>query len=139
LADLYPGVDVGEMINDGKVAPFVVGTAVTKGQLVILSTHVAGEVGTIAPAGAAALNVIGVALQSGAAGETVSVALCGGGGIVKVTNTTNAPAVGTKIIAGAAGTIDIYPATPAAGDDRKVAGIALMTFASGDTGLILLA
>jgi hypothetical protein len=131
MADLFSQWDLGEgyaLLTQS----FKCGSAVTKGQLVV-PTHVAGEYPTVAPAGANATNVIGVALASGASGECIPVMIVG---IVKVT-AASAIAAGSKIASAANGQVQAMPGTPAAGDEQKICGLALQGFASGDTGLIL--
>ena len=138
MADLYAQADLGEMINEGKTADFVAAEPIAKGQLVKLSTHVAGDMGTVSIATAACLDFIGVAITAAVAiGDTLTVALKNGGGVVKVTNAAGAVIVGTKFQCGATGLIDVFGAA-ALGDDKKTAGVALMTFGNGDTGLIAL-
>lgn len=133
MTDLFSSWDVGEGYGI-LIQSFKCESDVTKGELVVADTHTAGEYVSVSTAGAAAVDVIGVALASGAAGEYIPVMLIG---IVKVTNSTNAIAAGEKVIAAANGKIDVYPATPSAGDEEKIVGRALQDFADGDTGLIL--
>jgi len=134
MADLFPACAVGEtpFPEQALIIPMKCGASVTKGQVVKFSAHTSGEICSVEPATAACLNAVGVAMKSGSAGETIPVIIKG---IVKVTAAA-AITGGTRVICAANGQIDTYPASPAAGDDRKVIGTALQTFANGDTGLI---
>jgi len=134
VADLWPDAEVGEMISDGVVLSFEAATAITKGDLVYLSADM-----KVSKCSAATQYAIGVALNTVAVGEFCSVCVRG---VIKV-------AAGGAITRGKAVQTDANAkvtvladgsATYTAGDipDRvsRAVGIALQTFASGDTGLI---
>lgn len=134
MTDLWPDAEVGEMVSDGIVLSFEAASAITKGDLVYLSADM-----KVTKCSAATQFTIGVALNTVAAGEFCSVCLRG---VVKVTAggaIDRGKAVQTdanaRIIVLADGS-----ASYTAGDipDRisRAVGIALQTFASGDTGLI---
>lgn len=134
MADLWPDAEVGEMISDGIVLSFEAAAAITKGDLVYLSADM-----TVSKCSAATQFSIGVALKTVATGEFCSVCVRG---VVKVTaggTIDRGKAVQTdadaKVIVLADGS-----ASYAAGDipDRiaRAVGVALQTFASGDTGLV---
>jgi len=158
VADLYPAVEVGEAVKVDAQLSFKAQTAITKGQLVKMDTHTDGEIGSVSPAGAGD-KAIGVALKSVNAGEYVPVLIRG---IVKVT-ASGAISIGSLVKAGANGVVvaaNTYlayvkgTATTYVPDDSTIAGvslaasgnipvdgglacgIALQTFADGDTGLI---
>jgi len=136
MADLWPDAEVGEMVGDGVVYSFEAEGAITKGRCVYLSSDM--KVSQCA----ASSNAIGVALKTVTAGEFCPVCVCG---VVKVTAggaITRGVAVQTdangNVVAladqavneGGTGTYTVYYA-------RRL-GFALQTFASGDTGLILI-
>jgi len=134
MADLWPDAEVGEMISDGIVLTFEAASAITKGDLVYLSANM-----KVSKCSAATQYALGVALNTVAAGEFCSICVRG---VVKVTAggaVDRGKAVQTdanaKVIVLADGS-----GTYTAGDipDRiaRAVGIALQTFASGDTGLI---
>jgi len=134
MTDLWPDAEVGEMVSDGIVLSFEASSAITKGDLVYLSANM-----KVTKCSAATQFAIGVALNTVAAGEFCSVCVRG---VVKVTAggaIDRGKAVQTdanaKVIVLADGS-----GTYTAGDipDRiaRAVGIALETFASGDTGLI---
>jgi len=134
VADLWPDAEVGEMISDGVVLSFEAAAAITKGDLVYLSANM-----KVSKCSATTQFAIGVALNTVAAGDFCSVCVRG---VVKVTAggaIDRGKAVQTDanarviVVADGAGTY-----TPGDIPDRiaKAVGIALQTFASGDTGLI---
>jgi len=129
LADLYPALALGDALDPAQVKTINAKceSAVTKGQLVIFNTHTAGEIPSVSTAGAAATNVLGVALKSGSAGDIIPV---GWIGVFKV-KASGAITGGVLIVSGAAGVI----VTVGANTFEKVVGRALQTFADGDEGL----
>ena len=153
MADLFPALALGDCLDEAQavVLPFkIVTAAITKGQAVKVSTHVAGELGSITVA-VAGEKAHGVALKGGAVGDVIPVALSGG---VKVTASGAIP-VGSPVKSGAAGvvvaavntvtipsgatTVTSDVAQPSMTVESGIAcGIALQTFADGDTGLIFL-
>jgi len=132
MADLFSQWAVGEGYGI-LIQSFKCQSAVTKGQLVVADTHTSGEYVSVSTAGAAATDVIGVALASGATGEYIPVMIVG---IAKVT-AAGAITAGEKVRSAASGQIQAMPATPAAGDEKQIVGRALQDFASGDVGLII--
>ena len=132
MADLFSSWEVGEGYGI-LIQSFKCESAVTKGQLVVANTHTSGEYVSVSTAGAAATDVIGVALASGQAEEYVPVMLIG---IAKVT-ASGAITAGEKVRSAANGAVQAMPATPSAGDEKQIVGRALQDFANGDTGLIL--
>jgi len=134
MTDLWPDAEVGEMVSDGIVLSFEAASSITKGDLVYLSANM-----KVSKCSAATQYAVGVALNTVAAGEFCSVCIRG---VVKVTaggTVDRGKAVQTdanaKVIVLADGS-----GTYTAGDipDRiaRAVGIAVQTFASGDTGLI---
>ena len=134
MTDLWPDAEVGEMISDGVVLSFEAAAAITKGDLVYISDDM-----KVSKCSAATQFAIGITLKTVEAGEFCSVCVRG---VVKVTAggaISRGKAVQTdanaKVIVLADGS-----ASYSAGDipDRisRAVGIALQTFASGDTGLI---
>jgi len=132
MADLFSSWEVGEGYGI-LIQSFKCESAVTKGQLVVANTHTSGEYVSVSTAGAAATDVIGVALASGAAGEYIPVTIIG---IAKVT-ASGAITAGEKVRSAANGAVQAMPGTPSAGDEKQIVGRALQDFANGDTGLIL--
>jgi len=134
MADLFSQWDVGEGMGI-LIQSFKCAAAITKGQVVVADTHTSGEYPSVNVAGAAATDVIGVALASGAINEYIPVMIVG---IVKVTASAAAITAGEKVRAAANGQIQAMPATPAAGDEKQIVGRALQDFgATGDSGLII--
>ena len=152
MADLFPALALGDCLDESQamVIPFKTAETITKGQLVKVSTHVAGELGSITVA-AAGDKAHGVALKSGAVGDVIPVALSGA---VKVTASGNI-LVSSPVKSGTAGvavaalaTVTIPSGSVAVTSDAAqptmtvesgvACGIALQGFANGDTGLILL-
>jgi len=134
MTDIFPAIALGDALDESQanIIPVKCGAAVTKGQVVKPQTHTSGEICSVQPATADCLDSIGVALKNGAAGDVIPVLTRG---IAKVTAAA-AITMGTRVTCAANGQITAYPGTPAAGDDRKVVGIALQTFAAADEGLI---
>ena len=154
MADLFPALALGDCLDEAQavILPFkVVTDAITKGQLVKVSTHVTGELGSITVA-VEGEKAHGVALKSGAVGDVIPVVVLG---VVKVT-ASGAITVGFAIRAGgttggvrsAATSVTIPTGSVAVTSDSAqpsmtvqadiACGIALQTFADGDTGLVLL-
>jgi hypothetical protein len=148
MTDLFSTVEVGEAVKTEAQMSFKAQASITKGQSVKMSTHTAGEIGSITVAGAGD-KAIGVALKSASAGEYVPVLLQG---IVKVTG-SGAITIGAAVKSGASGvvaaavrtmtipsgetTVTSSSAQPSMTVEAGVAfGFALQTFADGDTGLI---
>ena len=137
MADLFPDIDVGEMLTPGVVLSFEAAAAITKGQAVYLSDDM-----KVSPA-TSAQDCIGIALKSVNAGEQCPVCVRG---IVKV-EAGGAIARGKAVYAGdSAGRVleltdqpvdEGGTATYTIYYNRKL-GTALQTFsAAGDKGLIL--
>ena len=152
MADLFPALALGDCLDEAQaiVLPFKTAEAITKGQLVKVSTNVPGGLGSIAVA-VAGDKAHGVALKSGAVGEVIPVVVLGG---VKVT-AGSAITVGSPVKSWTAGvavvavnTVTIPSGSVAVTSDAAqptmtvesgiACGIALQGFANGDTGLILL-
>ncbi len=130
MADLFGTLAVGDCLDEAQavIVNAKCEAAVTKGQLVIFNTHTSGEIPSVSPAGAAAANVLGVAMKSGAIGEVIPV---GAKGMFKVTDSGAGVTGGVAIVSGAAGTI----ATVGANTFEKKCGRAWQTFGAGDTGI----
>lgn len=128
--DNFPQIALGDAYDEAQATIYNAKceTAVTKGQIVIFNTHTAGALPSVSTAGALATNCMGVALKSGAIGESIPVLVRGR---VKVT-ATGAITGGVMIVAGAAGVV----ATIGANTFEKVIGRSVQTFADTDTGLV---
>lgn len=113
--------------NPGQALPLAASATITGGQLVAVS-----GVSTVAPAGANALNVVGVAAFDAAVGDQVTVF---GGGVQELT-TTGTVTAGDLVVAAANGTVSTLAAvtTPTAADvtnTRAILGVALTTATTG--------
>lgn len=148
MTDLFPDADLGEAISEVYRMSFMCQSAVTKGRCVKLDTHTASEIGSISEAGAGD-KVVGIAMRSGEAGEYIPVLIMG---IIKAT-ASGAITLGTAVKAAANGkvqtaaetvtipsgatTVTSTSAQPSMTVEAGIAfGVALQTFADGDTGLI---
>jgi len=134
MTDLWPDAEVGEMVSDGIVLSFEAASAITKGDLVYLSANM-----KVSKCSATTQYAIGVALNTVAVGEFCALCVRGvvkvtAGGVIDrgkaVQTDANAKAI---VLADGSATY-----TPAELPDRiaRAVGVALQTFASGDTGLI---
>ena len=151
MADLFPALALGDCLDEAQavVVSFKTAEAITKGQLVKVSIHVTGELGSITVAGSGE-KAHGVAMKGGAVGDVIPVMLSG---IVKVTG-AGAITVGSPVrsdvngvVVATVNTISIPDGTVAVTSTSAqpsmtvssgiALGIALQTFADGDTGLIL--
>lgn len=115
------------LFNPGQAITSQASAAVTGGQLLAVSGS-----GTVAPAGANALNWVGVATQDAVTGEKVGVV---SGGVQRLT-ASGAVTAGDVVVAAAAGQVSTLAAvtTPTAADvtnTRAIVGIALTTAANG--------
>lgn len=134
MTDLWPDAEVGEMVSDGTVLSFEAASTITKGDLVYLSADM-----TVSKCSAATQHALGVALSTVASGEFCSVCIRGvvkvsaGGAIDRGKAVQTDADANVIVLADGSGSYD-------AGDipDRisRAVGVALQTFASGDTGLI---
>jgi len=133
MTDLWPDAEVGEMISDGTVLSFEAAGAITKGKAVYLSADM-----KVSQCSAATQYAVGIALKTVALGEFCPVCVKGvvkvtaGGAItrgVQVQTDANANVI---VLADGSATY-----TPAELPDRvaRALGVALQTFANGDTGL----
>ena len=151
MADLFPALALGDCLDEvqAKIFNMKVGIAITKGQTVKPYTHTVGELCSIQPA-ALGSKAFGVALKGGGVGESIPVLVSG---IVKVKGlgviTMGVPVTSGDggVVAGAvAVTIPTGTTTVTSSSAQPTMairgglelGIALQTFADGDTGLILL-
>jgi hypothetical protein len=127
--DNYPALALGDCLDESQadIINYKCASGITKGQLVVFSAHVAGELPTIATAGAAATNVLGVALKTGLTGESIPVC---SKGVVKVTASGGITG-GVLIVAAASGAV----ITIGANTFEKIVGRAIQTFLDTDTGL----
>jgi len=134
LTDLWPDAETGEMISDGVVVSFEAAGAITKGKAVYLSADM-----KVSQCTAATQYAVGIALKTVAQGEFCPICVRGvikvtaGGAISRgVQVQTDASA---NIIALADGSATY---TPSELPDRvaRALGVALQTFANGDTGLV---
>jgi predicted RecA/RadA family phage recombinase len=134
VTDLWPDAEVGEMITDGTVLSFEAATTITKGNLVYLSADM-----TVSKCTAPTQHALGVALSTVETGEYCSVCTRG---VVKVTAgaaITRGKAVQTDADANITALEDgsgTYDPTELPDRISRTVGIALQTFADGDTGLI---
>ena len=151
MADLFPALALGDCLDEAQavVVSMKVGATVTKGQTLKPHTHTSGELCSVQPADLGD-KALGVALKGGAVGEVIPVLLKGG---VKVTGsgaiTMGAPvksgaagvvvaAVNTVTIPSGATAVTSSAAQPSITVESGIAfGLAMQTFADGDTGLIL--
>lgn len=134
MTDLWPDAEVGEMITDGTVLSFEAASTITKGDLVYLSADM-----TVSKCTATTQHALGVALTTVAAQEVCSVCTRG---VVKITAgaainrgetiQTDANAQAIALADGSA----IYDAGEIPDRIARAVGVALQTFAIGDTGLI---
>jgi hypothetical protein len=127
--DNFPALALGDVLDESQshIINYKCAAAITKGQVVVFSAHVAGELPTIDVAGAAAANCLGVALKTGAIGEAIPVLKRG---VVKVTASGGITG-GVPIVSGAAGAVVTFGANTF----DKVIGRAEQTFLTTDTGL----
>jgi predicted RecA/RadA family phage recombinase len=122
------------MINDGTVLSFEAASTLTKGDLVYLSADM-----TVSKCTAATQHAVGVALTTVETGDVCSVCTRG---VVKVTagdTITRGETVQTDADAQAITLADgsaTYDQTELSDRIARAVGVALQTFASGDTGLI---
>lgn len=123
MADYLPLFKPGEAIH------YAASAAITGGQLV----EVTGT-GTVGPAAAGSIKVVGVAAFDAASGERVTI-FCGG--VQRVNAAAGGVTAGDVLQAGAAGTVAPVAASGAAyvqaeaNNYRAVIGIALTTAAAG--------
>lgn len=113
--------------NPGEALPLTASATITGGQLVAVS-----GVSTVAPAGANALNWVGVAAFDAAVGDVVTIL---GGGVQELV-TTGTVTAGDVVVPAAAGTVSTLAAvtTPTAADvtnTRAIYGVALTTATTG--------
>ena len=153
MADLFPALALGDCLDEAQaiILNMKVGTAVTKGQVVQAATHTVGELCSVEPGIDGSGKVVGIALKSGEAGVSIPVLVKG---VAKVTS-SSAIGVGARVMSGADGTVKFASnlvtipsgatavtstsANPSMTVESGIAfGMALQTFADGDTGLILL-
>ncbi|MHC3130066.1 MAG: DUF2190 family protein [Candidatus Bathyarchaeota archaeon] len=134
MTNLWPDAEIGEMVSDGTVLSFEAASNITKGDLVYLSADM-----TVSKCTAATQHALGVALTTVQTGEYCSVCTRG---VVKVTAggtinrgetvQTDADAQAITLADGSA----TYDQTEIPDRIARAVGVALQTFASGDTGLI---
>lgn len=136
MADLYPDVEVGEMISDGQVLSFEAAVAITKGYPVYLTADM-----KVSPSPGGD-DAVGIALKSAVSGEECPVCVRG---VVKVT-AAGAIARGTAVRSAANGKVTqlVDQAVDEGGTSKytifyaRKLGIALQApSADGDTFLIL--
>jgi len=134
VTDLWPDAEVGEMVSDGTVLSFEAASTITKGDLVYLSADM-----TVSKCSAATQHALGVALSTVSTGEYCSVCTRG---VIKVTAggaIDRGKAVQTDadanviVLADGSGS---YDASDIPDRISRTIGVALQTFANGDTGLI---
>jgi len=134
MTDLWPDAETGEMISDGTVLSFEAAGAITKGKTVYLSADM-----KVSQCTAATQYAIGVALKTVAQGEFCPVCVRG---VIKVTAggavnrgaqvQTDASANVITLADGSA----TYTASELPDRVARALGVALQTFANGDTGLV---
>lgn len=149
MTDLFSELDVGEALEAQLVLSFKSEAAIAKGSPVKMSTHTAGEIGSVAGCSAGD-KAIGIAMRAAAAaGEYIPVLIVGvvkvtADGAISVGNPVKAAgadkvaeAVRTVTIPSGATTVTSTSAQPSMTVESGIAfGFALQTFADGDTGLI---
>lgn len=113
MADYLP------LYKPGQSLPYTASATITGGQLV----EVTGS-GTVGPAGAASLKVVGVAAFDAVSGDRLTIHT---GGVQRVLAATGGVTAGDVVSAGAAGTV----APIGAGAFGTKIGIALTTAAAG--------
>lgn len=134
MTDLWPDAETGEMISEGAVLSFEAAGAITKGKTVYLSADM-----KVSQCTAATQYAIGVALKTVAQGEFCPVCVRGvvkavaGGTITRGARVQTDASANVITLADGSATY-----TPSELPDRvaRALGVALQTFASGDTGLI---
>jgi len=135
MTDLFPDIALGEALVEVLTLSFKAASAITKGDLVEMNTHTAGEIGSVSTINADADIVVGMALKDIASGDygpvcvigVVKVKSCGSitlGNSVKSEYTSNATPVSLVVASGAA--------------EKGHLGVALQTFTDEDEGLIIL-
>jgi len=134
VTDLWPDAEVGEMITDGTVLSFEASSNISKGDLVYLSADM-----IVSKCASTTQHALGVALTTVESGEVCSVCTRG---VVKVTAgaainrgetiQTDADAQAITLADGSA----TYDQTEVPDRIARAVGVALQTFANGDTGLI---
>jgi len=134
LTDLWPDAETGEMISDGVVLSLEAAGIITKGKTVYLSADM-----KVSQCSAATQYAIGIALKTVAVGEFCPVCVRG---VVKVT-AGGAINRGAQVQTDASGNVVVLADgsatyTPGELPDRvaRALGVALQTFADGDTGLV---
>lgn len=139
MTDKFTKAAVGEAVLVISEAVYKVETAVTKGQVVAVQTHVDDGLPTIQPATDGSLVVVGVAQKDGAVGESIPVLKIG---IIKCAGGDSGCTLGKHIMAAAstatAPTLAANGNVEDADAYNKVIGRALQTIASGDTGLVFI-
>jgi hypothetical protein len=134
MTDLWSDAEVGEMISEGTVLSFEAAAAITKGKTVYLSADM-----KVSQCTAATQHALGVALKTVAQGEFCPVCV---EGVVKVTaggSITRGVQVQTDANANVITLADgsgSYTASELPDRISRALGVALQTFANGDTGLI---
>jgi len=135
MTDLWPDAEVGELISDGTVLSFEATGAITKGKTVYLSADM-----KVSQCNAATLYAVGIALKTVAASEFCPVCVRGvvkviaGGAITRGARVQTDASANVITLADGSATY-----TPSELPDRiaRALGVALQTFANGDTGLIM--
>jgi len=132
LTDLFSAVELGEAILTIAEVSYKCESAVTKGQVVVADTHTAQQLVSIATAGAAATDAVGVAMKSGSAGDYIPVLRIGQ---IKVTASGSITA-GEKVRCAASGKVQAMPTTPTAGNEKQQIGRAEQNATDGDELII---
>jgi len=131
MTDVFPDIAVGEALVEVLTLSFKAKGAITKGDIVKMDTHTAGEIGSVSKVTGTDDKPIGQALKTVADGEYVPVLVIG---IAKVTG-SGAITLGTWVKTASPG--GSYVATTASLTVGCL-GKALQTFANDDMGLILI-
>ena len=134
MTDVFTKVGLGDAIYEVLVIPCEATATVTKGDVVVATTHAVDKIVTVSPAGAlGAVDGIGVAMENiaiGAIGKVLKI------GVIKVT-ADDAVTAGERWMPG--GTAGVAPMTAAGttvADLEASMGRALQDLAVGDTGLV---
>ena len=135
MTDLWSDAEAGEMISEGKVLSFEAAGAITKGKTVYLSADM-----KVSQCTAATQHALGIALKTVAQGEFCPVCIEGvakvtaGGSIARGEQVQTDANANVVTLADGSGT---YTASELPDRVARALGVALQTFANGDTGLIL--
>jgi len=131
MTDHFSDIDVGETIYGSVILSFKCQGSITKGDLVKMSTHTSGSIGTVTVVATTGDVPIGQALKSGSAGDYIPVLVKG----VAKLKASGSITLGAMVkTAAPGGQYVVSTASWAAG----FVGKALQSLSDGDTGLFWL-